>query len=126
MLHSGVRLRETSRTVGKLTCQGRLAQLGERCVRNAEVGGSIPPPSTIPQLTAATRGSREPRDRSSLGVLVPEPVEDPLDRPPGAALAIDQRHSRDALTRKCLGDKLTIVIFMNESPAHRERRGHRL
>ena len=25
---------------------GRLAQLGERCVRNAEVGGSIPPPST--------------------------------------------------------------------------------
>ena len=29
--------------VGK---SGRLAQLGERCVRNAEVGGSIPPPST--------------------------------------------------------------------------------
>src|ERR1700722_8870079 len=26
--------------------RGRLAQLGERCVRNAEVGGSIPPPST--------------------------------------------------------------------------------
>src|ERR1017187_10634076 len=25
---------------------GRLAQLGERCVRNAEVGGSIPPSST--------------------------------------------------------------------------------
>ena len=25
---------------------GRLAQLGERRVRNAEVGGSIPPPST--------------------------------------------------------------------------------
>src|SRR5260370_34354472 len=26
--------------------RGRLAQLGERCVRNAEVGGSIPPSST--------------------------------------------------------------------------------
>jgi hypothetical protein len=46
MLHSGVRLRETSRAIGQSTCQGRLAQLGERCVRNAEVGGSIPPPST--------------------------------------------------------------------------------
>ena len=28
---------------------GRLAQLGERRVRNAEAGGSIPPPSTILQ-----------------------------------------------------------------------------
>ena len=27
-------------------CPGRLAQLGERCVRNAEVRGSIPLPST--------------------------------------------------------------------------------
>jgi hypothetical protein len=27
---------------------GRLAQLGERRVRNAEAGGSIPPPSTKP------------------------------------------------------------------------------
>jgi hypothetical protein len=32
--------------MGLHTESGRLAQLGERCVRNAEVGGSIPPPST--------------------------------------------------------------------------------
>src|SRR5258708_16717667 len=30
-----------------LTVCGRLAQLGERIVRNDEAGGSIPPPSTI-------------------------------------------------------------------------------
>src|SRR5258708_6965869 len=29
-----------------LTFRGRLAQLGERIVRNDEAGGSIPPPST--------------------------------------------------------------------------------
>jgi hypothetical protein len=39
--------REFKRVIlGELTSIGRLAQLGERCVRNAEVGGSIPPPST--------------------------------------------------------------------------------
>ena len=32
---------------------GRLAQLGERCVRNAEVGGSIPPSSTNFPLSIA-------------------------------------------------------------------------
>jgi peptidyl-prolyl cis-trans isomerase A (cyclophilin A) len=32
---------------------GRLAQLGERCVRNAEVGGSIPPPSTKSTVSIA-------------------------------------------------------------------------
>jgi hypothetical protein len=30
----------------RVSNSGRLAQLGERCVRNAEVGGSIPPSST--------------------------------------------------------------------------------
>src|ERR1017187_2861944 len=34
--------------------RGRLAQLGERCVRNAEVGGSIPPSSTkLPPMHSA-------------------------------------------------------------------------
>ena len=33
--------------------RGRLAQLGERCVRNAEVGGSIPPSSTKLQFLVA-------------------------------------------------------------------------
>ena len=36
----------SSEAVALYLLQGRLAQLGERCVRNAEVGGSIPPSST--------------------------------------------------------------------------------
>ena len=43
--------------VGRCGICGRLAQLGERRVRNAEVRGSIPLPSTnLLQRTARSRG----------------------------------------------------------------------
>jgi hypothetical protein len=48
---------------------------------------------------------------------MPEPVEDALDRPPGATLALDQRHIlADALTRKCLGDTTADANLELSSP----------
>ena len=40
---------------GKKTCQGAIAQLGERLLCTQEVGGSIPPGSTISFSYAVAR-----------------------------------------------------------------------
>src|SRR5687768_1750567 len=49
-------LHVTLRILQEFHDSGRLAQLGERCVRNAEVRGSIPLPSTNqPPLIASSR-----------------------------------------------------------------------
>src|SRR3981081_4303863 len=51
-----LQLREERRCMIYGWFDGRLAQLGERCVRNAEAGGSIPPPSTkFPTLIVSAR-----------------------------------------------------------------------
>ena len=50
----------------RAAAEGAIAQLGERVVRNDEVGGSIPPGSTTLRLRVAQPGSS--RGRSVPGI----------------------------------------------------------
>ncbi len=89
MLESGVVLTHRHRAVrvqyAIIIRVGRVAQLGERCVRNAEVGSSILPAST--NLRSQPQAKVARRSATSKGGLSARPRELRPGKPPSLSIA---------------------------------------
>ena len=103
-------VRMTIRAQSQGTCRagarvrewGRVAQLGERCVRNAEVGSSILPASNLRSLAAATARATvgKPTLPNLRLLLSPGAISGWQAKPRLAAFAVDQFRISSTSTRR--------------------------
>ena len=98
--------------VTKAAAQGAIAQLGERVVRNDEVGGSIPPGSTTLRPSGyAWRSRAEPEGRSVVPGEAPLGEDGPVQPSPYFPVNLGGRFSIKLATpsRKSLPRSATTI-----------------
>jgi hypothetical protein len=93
---------------------GAIAQLGERVVRNDEVGGSIPPGSTSLRLLRKLRPGK-PRRSPSWQSKRRLPRRSPLRRRRASATKLASRGSKNA-TAQALWDRFIAGLEANPEP----------